>query len=92
MRVTVEYVAQLKRLAGCAAETVEVAQTGLTVAELLEDLGELHGADFRALLLDADNWAQKSLLIFVGDQPIEHPFHCLHDGDRLTILSPMAGG
>lgn len=89
MRVTVEYMAQLKRLAGAATETVELADG--TLADLLRTLGDRHGDSFRKLLLGLDGRPQKSLLFFVGDEPAD-PARPLRDGDRVTILAPMAGG
>jgi molybdopterin converting factor small subunit len=89
MRVTVEYLAQLKRAAGCAAEQVDFG--GGTLAELLRQVGDRHDDAFRSLLLTAELQPQKSLLFFVGEEPaaLDRP---LRDGERVTILAPMAGG
>jgi molybdopterin converting factor small subunit len=89
MRITVKYMAQLKRLAG-ASEVIEVG-SGSVLGAVLVELAARHGADFRALLLGADGQPQRSLLVFIGDERAGLNQE-LHDGDRVTILSPMAGG
>jgi molybdopterin converting factor small subunit len=90
MQVTVHYLAQLRRAAGCTTERVEL-DTGAAVLALLRRLGEVHGEPFRTLLLGAQGRPHPSLLLFVGDEPadLSRP---LRDGDQLTILTPMAGG
>jgi len=89
MRVTVQYMAQLRRLAGGASETVELA--GGTLGEVLRQLAGRHGPEFRAQVLAEDGGPQKALLLFVGDEPAGAD-RALRDGDRVTILTPMAGG
>ena len=89
MRVTVHYLAQLKRAAGTSAETVDLAD-GSTVGDLFRSLGASHDATFRRLLLDDDRPAP-SLLVFADDEPVGAAAP-LHDGASVTILSPMAGG
>jgi molybdopterin converting factor small subunit len=85
MRVTVQYMAQLKRLAGCSRETLELAGPS-TLGDLLNALaGPPYSPDFRAQV------SQRSLLFFVGDEPAARE-RVLHDGDCVTILTPMAGG
>jgi molybdopterin converting factor small subunit len=83
MRITVHYLAQIKRAAGVAGESVEMPAG--TLAELLDQLGRQHGETFRSML------AQKGLLFFVNDEQAE-PGRALRDGDELVILAPMAGG
>lgn len=90
MRVTVEYMAQLKRLTGCAAEVVDAGACS-TLGAVLTQLAERHGPAFRGSVLTADGQPHRSLLFFVGDEPAT-PAQVLHDGARVTILSPMAGG
>jgi len=90
MRVTVHYMAQIKRTAGCATEQID-ARDPSSLRDFLRILGERHGPAFRELLLDEKNEPRKSLLFFVGDDhaDLARP---LHDGDALTILAPMSGG
>ena len=90
MRVTVHYLAQMKRAAGCSSETVEVHDAA-TLQDLLLALAAHHGTSLRALLVDEANQPLKSLLFFVGEEHAE-PALRLKEGDAVTILAPMAGG
>ncbi len=90
MRVTVHYMAQIKRAAGCSSEDIEAAEA-LTLRAFLQTLGAQRGSAFRELLLDDANEPRKSLLFFVGDEHADLT-NSLHDGDTITILAPMAGG
>jgi molybdopterin converting factor small subunit len=90
MRITVHYMAQIKRTAGCSLEHVETPDNA-TLRELLRNLADRHGASFRQLLLDDSHEPRKSLLYFVGDDHAELT-RTLRDGDALTILAPMSGG
>jgi molybdopterin converting factor small subunit len=90
MRVTVHYLTQIKRAAKRASETIEVAGP-LALADFLRLLPQLHGPDFRALLLDDAGHPRRSLLFFIGDDHAELSRN-LCDGDVVTILAPMAGG
>jgi molybdopterin converting factor small subunit len=89
MRITVYYMAQIKRAAGCGSETIEI--TAGTLREFLRALGEKHDATFRGLLLDDAGDPRKSLLFFVGEDHADLS-HLLKDGDTVTVLAPMAGG
>src|SRR4051794_21931986 len=90
MRVTIHYMAQIKRAAGCSSEEIEIAEP-MTLRAFLQTLGQRRDPSFRALLLDDANEPRKSLLFFVGDEhaALQQP---LKDGDAITILAPMAGG
>jgi molybdopterin converting factor small subunit len=90
MRVTVHYLAQIKRAAGCNFEHVDSLE-GATLREFLRALAERHDSPFRSLLLDDVGEPRKSLLFFVGDQHVEVS-QSLSDGDALMILAPMSGG
>lgn len=89
MRVTVHYLAQIKRAAGCATETVE--SSAATLHDFLRTLADRHDANFRALLLDDSGIPRKSLLFFVADDHVDLT-KTLADGDEITILAPMSGG
>lgn len=90
MQVTVHYLAQLRRAAGCASERLDV-ELGMTVCDLFRRLAEIHGGAFRTLLLGENCRPHPSLLIFVGEQPADLA-GVLREGDEITILTPMAGG
>jgi molybdopterin converting factor small subunit len=90
MRVTVHYLAQLKRAAGCGSEQID-SPDGASLREFLRTLPDQHDSSFRTLLLDDAGEPRRSLLFFVGDQHAELS-RPLTDGDSLTILAPMSGG
>ena len=90
MKITVQYLAQVKRAAGCCCETVSAAES-VTLRDLLRDLAGRHDQAFRSLLIDDAEEPRRSLLFFVGDEHAELSRQ-LHDGDAITILAPMAGG
>jgi molybdopterin converting factor small subunit len=84
MRITVHYLAQLKRAAGAGTEAVEVAGP-CTLGQLVATLGQRHDGAFRTML------AHNSLLYFVNDDHVDMA-RSLADGDEVSILAPMAGG
>lgn len=90
MRVTIHYLAQLKRAAGCSCEQIDSPEP-VTLSAFLQTLGARRDSAFRTLLLDDANEPRKSLLFFVGDEHADLA-RLLTDGDAITILAPMAGG
>jgi molybdopterin converting factor small subunit len=90
MRITVSYMAQLKRAAGLGREVVEV-DGACTMVELLLRLAQDRGDSFRGLVLTSQGQPQPSLLLFVGEEQVrgDRP---LRDGDEITVLTPMSGG
>jgi molybdopterin converting factor small subunit len=90
MRVTVHYMAQIKRVAGCSTEPVELP-VGSSLADLVLQLAEHHGGAVRTMLLDETATPRKSLLYFIGEEHAELTRR-LCDGDAVTLLTPMAGG
>jgi molybdopterin converting factor small subunit len=90
MQVTVHYLAQMRRAAGCSSERVQ-AEDSSTLGHFLIALASRHGPPLRAMLLDEQSQPSKSLLFFVGEDhaDLSRP---LQDGDTVTILAPMAGG
>ncbi len=89
MRVTVHYLAQVRRAVGRAEEAFDTAPDG-TLADLVRFLaGEHPGA--APLLLGPDREPNKSLLFFVNDAPLAAA-DLLPNPATVTILAPMAGG
>lgn len=90
MRITVHYMTQIKRSAGCACEEVE-APEAICLREFLGLLADRHGPAFRTLLLDDAGEPRRSLLFFVREEhgDLSRP---LSEGDAVTILAPMSGG
>ena len=92
MKVTVHYLAQLRRAAKLAAEEVEL-EAPATLANVLALLVQRHGDELRRMLLDDAGSLRSGLLVFVNDEQAVHPEQIfLKDGDSITFLSPIAGG
>jgi molybdopterin converting factor small subunit len=90
MRVTIHYLAQMKKVVGCSTEPIDV-DVGSSLSDLLRHLAEIHGGAVRGMLLDASGAPRRSLLYFVGEDHAELT-RPLQDGDAVTLLAPMAGG
>lgn len=90
MRITFEYLAQLKRAVGTSRETLDLPD-GSTLGLALRHLAQLHGVAFSQLVLDEAQKPNPSLLFFVGEEQADSD-RPLQDGDVITILAPMAGG
>lgn len=90
MKITVEFLAQLRVAAGEPRAVLE-CEEGATVAAVLARLAQAHGEEFRALTLDDAGAAKSTLLIAVegrqvrGDGP-------LRAGDVLVLGTPISGG
>ncbi len=89
MRVTVNYLAQVRRAVGRAEEILDTP-AGDTLADLIRFLAAEHPAA-ASLLLDAEDRPSRSLLFFVNDAPFAADDH-LPNPAVVTILAPMAGG
>ena len=89
MRVTVNYLAQIRRAVGRAEEILDTAPNG-TLADLIRFLAREHPAA-ASMLLDAEGRPSRSLLFFVNEAPFDAD-HLLPNPAAVTILSPMAGG
>ncbi|MCI0637668.1 MAG: MoaD/ThiS family protein [Gemmataceae bacterium] len=90
MKITVHYLAQLKQAAGTPSEVIEVTN-GCSVRDLIRRLVEHRPGAFRGLVCDSAGLLHPALLVFIGDQQVEHD-QSLRDGDGVTVLTPMAGG
>lgn len=90
MKIHVSYMSQLRRLAGKGSEVVDLNEGG-RLADLLCRIAEVHGPEFRAIALDADGKPHLSLLAFRSEEQLAAD-EILADGDRVTLLTPMAGG
>jgi molybdopterin converting factor small subunit len=90
MLVHLQYLAQMKRAAGCAGESVELP-ADCTLAGLFTQIANNHPPAFPPMLLDESGRIRRSLLVFVNDAHADAQLP-LRDGDTVTFLAPMAGG
>lgn len=92
MKVNVEYTAQLKRIIGDGGEIFEVDE-GTTLSRIISIMAEKYGDKLQDVLLDKEGNLQPSVLVSVNDAQadplVNEP---LRDGDRVSFMSPMAGG
>ena len=92
MQLTIRYETLLKRAAGVAVQTFEVADP-CDVREVVRQLAQ-HACDsVRPMLVDETGQLQPSLLLFVNDQQIvgDCP-HTISEGDEVTLMTPISGG
>ncbi len=90
--LNIEYTAQLRRAAGTAGETIELAAAG-TVLEVARLVAERHGEELRRMLLDSDGRLQRSVLVFVDDEQISPDTSAaLREGQTVTFAAPISGG
>jgi molybdopterin converting factor small subunit len=92
MQITLEYVAQIKKAAGKASETLTVDKEA-ALGQVLKSAAQRLGREFAELLFDEAGAFRASLLITVNDEQVDaNPALPLNDRDRITLLSPMSGG
>lgn len=92
MNVTVEYAAQVKKAAGIASESLDVAEAS-TAQDVVRQVAGTHGGGLAELIIDGDGNLHPSILLFVGDDQVAWNLPVsLHDRDVVTILSPVSGG
>jgi molybdopterin converting factor small subunit len=92
VRISIRYLAQVKRAAGCASEVLDVEEC-CRLQDLMRRVVDGHSEDLRRLLLSTAGELHDSILLFVGEEQVrwETPRE-LRDGEVVTVLAPMAGG
>ena len=90
MKIHVTYLAQLRRLTGTGREEVSLS-AGSSLSDLLRALVQLHGERLAAVALGGAGEPHPSLLVFRGGDQVSGNVP-LSEGDRVTLLTPMAGG
>ncbi|HHH76739.1 MAG TPA: MoaD/ThiS family protein [Phycisphaerae bacterium] len=90
MKIEIEYVAQVRSASGVSSEMLELPE-GSTVMDALAGVATKHPGKLASMLFGDDGSASKSILLFRGDDQVESATP-VNAGDRLTILSPLAGG
>ena len=92
MKVSIEYVAQMKDAAGTASEELDLPD-GASIQDAIRQAADTHGGRLAELLLDESGALLPSALVFVGNDQIEwDDARQLNQGDGITILAPLAGG
>jgi len=92
MPVTIEYVAQLKRVAGISTESLESVENQ-SLSKVIRFLCEQHGEALANILLTPSNEISPTLLLFLNDEQISlDENQLIQDGDTLTISTPISGG
>ncbi len=92
MKISITYMAQLKTATGTGSEEVELPSSG-TTKELVHQLVERHGESLGRMLLDSSGELQPTILLFVNDSQVaKGSSQPLQNGDKVTFLSPIAGG
>ena len=81
MRVSVQYFSQLKEIAGCSEEMVELAE-GATAGTLLAQLYQAHPG--------LERW-DRQILLGVGVEFVERDYR-LQPHDQVAIMPPVQGG
>ena len=94
MNIKVRFEAQLRQAAGTDIADIDLDEPN-SVANVFSVVSEKFGKDVSSRLLDQDGNPQRSLLVFVNDQPVAND--CFNDGslsegDVISILPPIAGG
>ncbi len=91
MTLTVNYLGQLRNFAGVESESRDV-ESG-DVMDVIRSLGDAYGEDFARVLLADDGSLRPSVMILVNDNPVQKDaLPALNDGDRLTLMTAIAGG
>ena len=92
MQVTVEYTAQIKRAAGVARQTHDIAD-GSTLSRLITQIAADCDESLQRMLVTREGSPQPTLLVFIRDEQIrlDDPTP-LTDSDVVTFLSPISGG
>jgi molybdopterin converting factor small subunit len=88
MRVTIEYMTQVRRAVGIGNETID--WPGGTLADLIHVVAGKH-PEAASLLLDCAGRPSRAMLAFINNEPAAIDTAIL-DGARVTMMTPMAGG
>jgi molybdopterin converting factor small subunit len=92
MKIDVSYMSQLRRSAGLARETLDVAGP-TTVQEFLSDVICRRHPNLGKAILGANGVLHPILMIFVGDRQIDAATPApLADGNEVTLMFPISGG
>lgn len=94
MKVTFQFEAQLRAVAGVGSRDVQVPE-GTSLLAAMQQVSDEAGDVVRDRLLTTQRTVQLSLLVFVNEQPVTSAAaeSCLlQSGDTILLLSPISGG
>jgi molybdopterin converting factor small subunit len=90
MNIRVEYLSQLRVLAGCRDEEIALSP-GTDLEGLLRAIGLQHGQAVSQLILDESGKVSSTVLCFVASKQVDRT-HVLCDGDEVMLMTPISGG
>ena len=93
--ITVKGVADIGKLMGARGEQKVFLPSGSTLFDLLMFLGEKYGEGFQKRVFTCCGEIRKDLRLLLNGRDIAFLAGLetvLHDGDRFSILPPLAGG
>ncbi len=91
MRILIEYNGQLRKILDRSAEELEL-EPGSSVKQAIDRVAA-DGGEAAARLLYADSGEPTGVLCFVDGEQVDWKAPpALKDGDRLVLMSPVAGG
>lgn len=94
MRFRVQYTAQLRTVVRRAEDEIELPESS-TVSELLVHVAQRLRPEAAPYLLTPGGEVQSSLLVAVNQTavaPREAGTVCIHEGDVVILMPPIAGG
>ena len=94
MEITVQFEAQLRQVVGVGQAAVTLPDDS-SVEEALRVTANQFGPALEERLIGADGTVQRSVLLFVNDQPIAYAAvseQMLKAGDVLLLYPPISGG
>lgn len=92
MKITLQYFGQLRHLAGREEQPVE-ADADTPLPALLASVARGYEPAFGRLLLNDRGQVSPSLMVLVNDEAVPRGAPpALGEGDRVTLIPPIAGG
>lgn len=92
MKVSIDYSTQIKQKCSSPVSVMDLIEPA-TLRDLLRLLAQHNGESFHRFVFDQDNELKPIILLSVnGKQAHWRLEHRLQDGDRVSIVAPIAGG
>lgn len=94
MKVTFQFEAQLRQVAGINSCVVELPEN-VSLLAAIQHVSDEAGEVLRERLLSARKAVQPGILVFVNERPVPSALtdnHRLQSGDVILLLPPISGG